>query len=68
MSSDKGKAAPSGSPSDKAPADPKLDRLAQTRIGDQLRSMYDDLLVQPVPDRFKDLLRKLDVNGDRKAK
>lgn len=59
---------PSETSSDKAPADPKLDRLAQSLIGDQLRSMYDELLVQPVPDRFRDLLQKLDVNGERKAK
>ena len=39
---------------------PQLDRQAQARIGEQLRSMYDDLLKQPVPDRFVELLRKLD--------
>lgn len=40
---------------------PKLDRQIQARIGEQLRSMYDELLQQPVPDRFADLLRKLDA-------
>lgn len=40
---------------------PQLDRQAQARIGEQLRSMYDDLLKQPVPDRFVELLRKLDA-------
>ena len=39
---------------------PQLDRQSQARIGEQLRSMYDDLLKQPVPDRFVDLLRKID--------
>nr|WP_240539955.1 NepR family anti-sigma factor [Salinarimonas soli] len=29
-------------------------------MGDQLRAMYDDLLNQPVPDRFADLLSRLD--------
>ncbi|WP_349370602.1 NepR family anti-sigma factor [Salinarimonas sp.] len=41
-------------------ADPKLDRAIQARIGDQLRAMYTELLEQPVPDRFRDLLEKLD--------
>jgi hypothetical protein len=43
---------------------PQLDRQAQARIGEQLRSMYDDLLKQPVPDRFVELLRKLDAKED----
>lgn len=43
--------------------DPKLDRVIQTRIGDQLRAMYDDLMQQPVPDRFKDLLSQLEHKG-----
>lgn len=71
MSSDKRKAAaalPSKALAVNASSDPKLDRLAQSRIGDQLRSMYDELLVQPVPDRFKDLLLRLDAHAERKAK
>ncbi len=32
----------------------------QSRIGQQLRAMYDDVVKQGVPDRFADLLRKLD--------
>jgi hypothetical protein len=39
---------------------PQLDRATQTRIGDQLRSMYNELMDQPVPDRFKTLLEQLD--------
>ncbi|WP_243375293.1 NepR family anti-sigma factor [Microvirga solisilvae] len=38
----------------------KLDDGSQKRIGDQLRAMYDELMQQPVPDRFKDLLDQLD--------
>ena len=38
------------------PSEPGLDRNVQARIGDNLRAMYDELLQQPVPDRFKDLL------------
>ncbi len=32
----------------------------QSRIGHQLRAMYDDVVRQGVPDRFVELLRKLD--------
>jgi Anti-sigma factor NepR len=44
-------------------AEPTLDREIQARIGDKLRSMYDELLEQPVPDRFKDLLDRLGQGG-----
>jgi hypothetical protein len=43
--------------------DPRLDNVSQKRIGDQLRAMYDDLVQQPVPDRFKDLLAALEEKG-----
>jgi len=33
----------------------------QARIGHQLRAMYDDVVRQGVPDRFAELIRKLDV-------
>jgi hypothetical protein len=52
---------------DKLAGDPKLDRGIQTRIGDQLRAMYDELMEQPVPDRFKDLLTKLERGKEEKA-
>ena len=45
--------------------DPKLDSGSQKRIGDQLRAMYDELMQQPVPDRFRDLLDQLDKNGQK---
>ena len=32
----------------------------QDVIGKQLRAMYDDLVSQAVPDRFKELLQQLD--------
>jgi hypothetical protein len=35
----------------------------QSRIGHQLRAMYDDVVRQGVPDRFADLVRKLDEPG-----
>jgi hypothetical protein len=39
---------------------PRLDRDAQARLGEQLRAMYDELLQQPVPNRFVELLKSLD--------
>ena len=47
-------------------AEPGLDRNIQARIGDNLRAMYDELLQQPVPDRFKDLLGQLEKQRDAK--
>jgi hypothetical protein len=44
----------------KLATDPRLDSGSQQRIGDQLRAMYDELMQQPVPDRFKELLAQLD--------
>jgi len=32
----------------------------QDHIGRQLRSIYNDVLSQPVPDRFRELMEKLD--------
>jgi hypothetical protein len=40
--------------------DPTLGREVQTRIGEQLRAIYDDVVQQGVPDRFADLLKRLD--------
>jgi hypothetical protein len=51
---------PETSLSAKLESDPKLDGTSQKRIGDQLRAMYDELVQQPVPDRFKSLLDLLD--------
>ena len=44
--------------------EPTLDREIQARIGDKLRAMYDELVDQPVPDRFKDLLDRLGQRGE----
>jgi hypothetical protein len=38
-----------------------LNAEIQSRIGHQLRAMYDDVVRQGVPDRFVDLIRKLDA-------
>jgi hypothetical protein len=48
--------------------EPSLDRVIQERIGTQLRAMYDDLMQQPVPDRFADLLGKLDKRDEKASR
>jgi hypothetical protein len=47
-----------------AERDATLGREIQSKIGDQLRAMYDDVVSQGVPDRFADLLKRLDRNDD----
>jgi hypothetical protein len=44
--------------------EPTIDRPSQSRIGDHLRAMYDGLMQQPVPDRFVDLINRLEKSGD----
>jgi hypothetical protein len=39
----------------------RLSREIQGRIGNNLRSMYEDIVRQGVPDRFAELLQKLDT-------
>jgi hypothetical protein len=39
-----------------------LNAEIQSRIGHQLRAMYDDVVRQGVPDRFAELIRKLDAD------
>jgi hypothetical protein len=38
----------------------RLSRDTQRKIGQQLRAMYTDVVNEGVPDRFADLLRRLD--------
>ena len=48
-----------------APAKPgALNSEIQSRIGHQLRAMYDDVVRQGVPDRFADLIRQLDNKAE----
>ena len=47
-----------------APGKPgRLNAEIQCRIGHQLRAMYDDVVRQGVPDRFAELIKKLDEPG-----
>jgi len=45
----------------------RLSREDQRRLGDILQRVYDDVIQQGVPDRFKDLLNELDNAGDPAA-
>ena len=42
----------------------RLNAEIQSRIGHQLRAMYDDVVRQGVPDRFAELIKKMDEPGD----
>lgn len=46
----------------------KLDKEVQTKIGQQLRAMYDDVVQQGVPSRLADLLRRLDKREREESK
>jgi len=40
---------------------PALPPDVQVKIGEKLKAIYDDVVRQPVPDRFRDLLSQLDA-------
>jgi hypothetical protein len=42
----------------------RLSRDDQRRLGDILQRVYDDVVKQGVPDRFKNLLQELDEGAD----
>jgi hypothetical protein len=45
----------------------RLSREDQRRLGDILKRVYDDVLRQGVPDRFRALLDELKVEGGERA-
>jgi hypothetical protein len=45
----------------------KLTRDVQARLGQQLRAMYDDVVSQGVPERFADLLNRLDGEANKES-
>ena len=56
---------PAREPDQPARGTPALQPQVQDHIGRQRRAVYDDILQQPVPDRFKELMDKLDrLTGD----
>ena len=42
-----------------------LGRDVQVKIGQHLRTMYDEVVKQGVPDHLNDLLQKLDQSADK---
>lgn len=45
-----------------------LNREIQVKIGQQLRAMYDGIVQEGVPDRFAELLSKLDIPSEDEGK
>lgn len=43
----------------------RLGRDVQAKIGNQLRAIYDDVVKEGVPDRFVDLLKRLDKQDEK---
>ena len=48
-----------------ADSEPSLGRDIRGKIGQQLRAMYDDVVGQGVPDRFRELLDRLEQQGKK---
>jgi hypothetical protein len=48
-----------------APSHGRLGRDVQAKIGNQLRAIYDDVVKEGVPDRFVELLQRLDDKGGK---
>ena len=44
----------------------EMDPRVQCEIGRQLRAVYDDIISEPVPDRFLDLLHQLEQSAGKK--
>ncbi len=45
---------------------PQMDSRVQHEIGKHLRAHYDDVINEPVPDKFMELLEKLEQSVTRK--
>ena len=43
----------------------RLGRDVQSKIGQQLRAMYDNVVSEGVPDRFNEVLRQLDERKEQ---
>jgi hypothetical protein len=43
----------------------RLGRDVQAKIGNQLRAIYDGIVQEGVPDRFVELLKRLDEKGEK---
>lgn len=49
-----------------AGGDAELDPRVQGEIGRQLRAVYDDIISEPIPDRFLELLQQLEESAGKK--
>ena len=49
-----------GAPQGRDQTSSRMKPQVQEHIGRQLRAVYDDVLKQPLPDRFRELMEKLD--------
>ncbi|HEV2956918.1 MAG TPA: NepR family anti-sigma factor [Xanthobacteraceae bacterium] len=56
---------PDTSPEPAGNAQPSLGGDIRGKIGRQLREMYDDVLAQGVPDRFVELLNRLERQNEK---
>jgi hypothetical protein len=56
---------PDTSPDPPGKRDPSLGGEIRGKIGRQLREMYDDVLAQGVPDRFVELLNRLERQNEK---
>jgi len=45
--------------------EPRLGHDIQAKIGRQLRAIYDDVVNQGIPERFAELLNRLDEQDDK---
>jgi hypothetical protein len=52
-------------PSTTARTQGRLGRDVQAKIGHQLRAIYDDVVKEGVPDRFVELLQRLDKKDEK---
>ena len=48
-------------------AKPQIDPRVQNEIGKHLRAVYDDIINEPVPSKFMDLLEKLERSTTQKS-
>jgi hypothetical protein len=48
--------------------EPRLGHDIRAKIGQELRTIYDDVVNQGIPERFAELLNRLDERGSRDDK
>ncbi|GJE72788.1 NepR family anti-sigma factor [Methylorubrum podarium] len=56
---------PTGDRPTRLRAENGLNDQTQRRIGTHLRALYDSVVQQPIPDRFRDLIARLEDDGPK---